>query len=40
MQDGAIVGQGTHERLLAADDVYRALHKAQFAPPVLDGQTT
>ncbi len=31
MEDGAIVEQGTHERLLAAHGAYRRLYDAQFA---------
>ncbi len=30
MQDGAIVEQGTHDALLAADGAYAALYNAQF----------
>ena len=31
MQDGAIVEQGTHEELLAADGAYAGLYNSQFA---------
>ena len=31
MEDGAIVEQGTHDELLAADGAYAGLYKAQFA---------
>jgi ATP-binding cassette subfamily B protein len=31
MEDGAIVEQGTHEELLAADGAYAALYQSQFA---------
>ena len=31
MEDGAIVEQGTHEELLAADGAYAALYNSQFS---------
>jgi ATP-binding cassette, subfamily B, multidrug efflux pump len=31
MEDGAIVEQGTHDELLAADGAYAALYNSQFA---------
>jgi ATP-binding cassette subfamily B multidrug efflux pump len=34
MQDGAIVEQGTHESLLAADGAYAALYQSQFTAPL------
>ena len=36
MENGAIVEQGTHEELLAADGAYAALYKSQFAAPADD----
>jgi len=36
MQDGAIVEQGTHAELLAADGAYARLYASQFAPVELD----
>ena len=33
MEDGAIVEQGTHDSLLAADGAYARLYNAQFAAP-------
>jgi ATP-binding cassette, subfamily B, multidrug efflux pump len=36
MEDGAIVEKGSHEQLLAVDGAYAALHRAQFAAPVVD----
>jgi ATP-binding cassette, subfamily B, multidrug efflux pump len=37
MEDGAIVEQGTHEQLLAADGAYAALYRSQFAAPLEEG---
>jgi len=37
MEDGAIVEQGTHEELLAADGAYAALYRSQFAAPLEEG---
>lgn len=34
MEDGAIVEQGTHDELLAADGAYARLYNSQFAAPV------
>ena len=31
MEDGAIVEQGTHDELLAADGAYAALYNSQFS---------
>jgi len=36
MEDGAIVEQGDHEQLLAADGAYARLYNAQFAAPATD----
>lgn len=36
MEDGAIVEQGNHEQLLAADGAYARLYNAQFAAAVAD----
>ncbi|MEY9488732.1 ATP-binding cassette subfamily B multidrug efflux pump [Streptomyces calvus] len=36
MENGAIVEQGAHEKLLAADGAYARLYKAQFAQAVAD----
>ncbi|MEU5997064.1 ABC transporter ATP-binding protein [Streptomyces sp. NPDC047197] len=36
MEDGAIVEQGTHDALLAADGAYQRLYKAQFAEAVAE----
>ena len=36
MEDGAIVEQGSHDELLAADGAYARLYEAQFAAPVTD----
>jgi ATP-binding cassette subfamily B multidrug efflux pump len=38
MEDGAIVEQGDHEQLLAADGAYARLYQSQFAAPVEDEQ--
>ncbi|WP_067435447.1 ABC transporter ATP-binding protein [Nocardioides jensenii] len=35
MEDGAIVEQGTHDELLAADGAYAALYQSQFAAAVV-----
>jgi ATP-binding cassette subfamily B protein len=37
MEDGAIVEQGSHEELLAADGAYAALYRSQFAAPLEEG---
>jgi ATP-binding cassette subfamily B protein len=39
MEDGAIVEQGTHEELLAADGPYAALYRSQFAAPLEEALT-
>ncbi|RFU83303.1 ABC transporter ATP-binding protein [Streptomyces triticagri] len=36
MEDGAIVEQGTHDALLAADGAYARLYRAQFAEAVVE----
>ena len=36
MEDGAIVEQGSHEELLAAQGAYHRLYMAQFAAPVAE----
>lgn len=36
MEDGAIVEQGTHESLLAADGAYARLYRSQFAGAITD----
>jgi ATP-binding cassette subfamily B protein len=38
MEDGAIVEQGNHEQLLAAEGAYARLYQSQFASPVEDEQ--
>jgi ATP-binding cassette subfamily B protein len=38
MEDGAIVEQGDHEQLLAAEGAYARLYQSQFAAPVEDEQ--
>jgi ATP-binding cassette subfamily B protein len=38
MEDGAIVEQGDHDQLLAADGAYARLYQSQFAAPVEDEQ--
>ncbi|GAA1957114.1 ABC transporter ATP-binding protein [Nocardioides panacihumi] len=38
MEDGAIVEQGNHDQLLAADGAYARLYQSQFAAPVDDEQ--
>jgi ATP-binding cassette, subfamily B, multidrug efflux pump len=38
MEDGAIVEQGDHDELLAADGAYARLYQSQFASPVDDEQ--
>ncbi len=35
MEHGAIVEQGTHDELLAADGAYAALYRSQFAAAVV-----
>ncbi|WP_431802513.1 ABC transporter ATP-binding protein [Microbacterium sp. bgisy203] len=39
MEAGAIVEQGTHEELLAANGAYRRLYDAQFDAPAVDDET-
>jgi ATP-binding cassette subfamily B protein len=34
MEDGAIVEQGTHDELLAADGAYARLYNSQFTAPI------
>jgi len=36
MEDGAIVEQGTHESLLAADGAYAALYQSQFSAELVE----
>jgi ATP-binding cassette, subfamily B, multidrug efflux pump len=36
MEDGAIVEQGNHQRLLAADGAYARLYQSQFNGAVAD----
>jgi ATP-binding cassette subfamily B protein len=36
MENGAIVEQGDHDQLLAADGAYAALYSAQFAQAVAE----
>ncbi len=40
MESGAIVEQGTHDELLAADGAYAGLYAAQFAQPVAETAET
>jgi ABC-type multidrug transport system fused ATPase/permease subunit len=36
LDDGLLVGQGTHEELLASCEVYREIHESQY--PKEDGE--
>ena len=39
VEDGRIVGQGSHEDLIESNPIYQRLYRRQWAPPTADAQT-